>query len=538
MTYIGVLLAITFAFSVAGLFVFVWTLSAKSSAEQRHDAEIIFQDVGKVEEPAGTTSQEAALQAQMTHSGPRASPMSAAELAALDRSSRGPFLIFIYGAMGWLVIGSIAGLIASLKLHFPDWLVEQPELTFGRVRTVHLNAVAYGWSAMSALALALWLFPRLLRTPLVGARFAIAGAAFWHAGLLLGITAIILGWNGGMEWLEIPKPFTPLLVLGGALVGIPLVMTLLTRKVDHLYVSVWYLSAAVIWFPILYLVANLPGVHFGVQAGLVNWWYGHNVLGYFVTPVAVGTAYYLIPKVLGKPIASYNLSLVGFWALALFYGQAGVHHLVGGPLPTWVVTVGVVASMMMAVPVIAFAINHGLTMKGNWRALKNSPTLRFAVVGGVGYIGSSIEGCFEALRSVSTVMHFTHATVAHAHFGLYTFFSFIMFAGIYFALPRVLEREWPYPKLIAWHFWLAFIGMLIYVIGLTIGGVLQGIAMTDEKRPFIESMLLTIPYLQARSIAGSMMVLSHLIFVTHAVLLAVNRGPQRTGPALFHQAAV
>ena len=226
-----------------------------------------------------------------------------------------------------------------------------------------------------------------------------------------------------MEWLEIPKPFAPLLVLGGALVGIPLVMTLVRRQVDHLYVSVWYLSAAVIWFPILYLIANLPGVHFGVQAALVNWWYGHNVLGYFVTPVAVGTAYYLIPKVLGTPIASYNLSLVGFWALALFYGQAGVHRLVGGPLPTSVMTVGVVASIMMAVPVITFAVNHGLTMKNHWRALKHSPTLRFAVVGAVGYVGSSIEGCFEALRSVSTVMHFAITTVAHAHFGLYSFLA-------------------------------------------------------------------------------------------------------------------
>jgi cytochrome c oxidase cbb3-type subunit 1 len=355
-------------------------------------------------------------------------------------------------------------------------------------------------------------------------------------GLFLGATAVLLGWNGGMEWLEIPKVFTPGIALGGALVGVPLVLTLFQRKVDHLYVSVWYLSAAVIWFPILYITANLPGVHFGVQAALVNWWYGHNVLGYFVTPVAVGTAYYVIPKVLGRPIASYNLSLVGFWALALFYGQAGVHHLVGGPVPTWVVSVGIVASIMMAVPVIAFAVNQALTMKGNWRALRYSPTLRFAVVGAAGYIGSSIEGCFEALRSVSTVMHFTHATVAHAHFGLYTFFSFVMFAGIYFALPRVLEREWPYPKLISWHFWLAFTGMLIYVIGLSVGGWLQGTAMLDAKRPFMDSVLLTIPYLQARSVGGAMMALSHFVFVAHAVMLAFERGPQRSGPALFREA--
>ena len=133
-------------------------------------------------------------------------------------------------------------------------------------------------------------------------------------------------------------------------------------------------------------------------------------------------------------------------------------------------------------------------------------------------------------------MHFTHATVAHAHFGLYTFFSFVMFAGVYFALPRVLEREWPYPKLISWHFWLAFIGMLIYVIGLTVGGVLQGNAMLDAKRPFMDSVLLTIPYLQARSLGGAMMLLSHFIFVAHATMLAFAKGPQRSGPALFRAA--
>ena len=538
MNYIGILLAITFVFSTAGLFAFVWSLSSKTPAAQRQNAEVIFQGVGLVEEPAGTTTQERALQVEMTgaEAQDRAAAMSAEELAALDRSSRTPFLTFLFGAMAWLLIGSVVGLIASLKMHFPDWLVEQPELTFGRMRTLHLNAVAYGWAAMSGLAMALWLFPRLLRTPLVGARFAVAGAAFWHMGLILGATAIAFGWNGGMEWLEVPKVFTPLIALGGALVGVPLVLTLFQRKVEHLYVSVWYLSAAVVWFPILYITANLPGVHFGVQAALVNWWYGHNVLGYFVTPVAVGTAYYLIPKVLGRPIASYNLSLVGFWALALYYGQAGVHHLVGGPLPTWVVSVGIVASIMMAVPVIAFAVNQTLTMKSNWRALKFSPTLRFAVVGAAGYIGSSIEGCFEALRSVSTVMHFTHATVAHAHFGLYTFFSFVMFAGVYFALPRVLEREWPYPKLISWHFWLAFIGMLIYVIGLTVGGVQQGYAMLDAKRPFMDSVLMTIPYLQARSVGGAMMLLSHFIFVAHATMLAFARGPQRSGPAFFREA--
>jgi cytochrome c oxidase cbb3-type subunit 1 len=534
--YIGVLLAITFLFSTAGLFAFVWSLSSKSPAHQRHDAEVIFGEEGSghVEEPASTEREQQALQGLLPRPAKhRDTAMSAAELAALDQSSRTPFLTFLYGGLLWLLIGSFAGLVASLKLHFPDWLVAQPELTFGRIRTLHLTAVVYGWGSMTGVAMALWLFPRLLRTPLVGARFAVAGSGFWHAGVLLGAAAIVLGWNGGMEFLEIPKVFAPLIVLGGALVGIPLVLTLLQRRVHHLYVSVWYLSAAVLWFPILYLVANLPKVHFGVQAAVVNWWFGHNVLGYWVTPVAIGTAYYIIPKVLGKPIASYNLSLVGFWALALFYGQAGVHHLVGGPIPTWLVTVGVVASIMMLVPVIAFGVNQWLTMRSSWRALRYSPSLRFVIVGAVGYVLSSVEGTMEALRSVSTVAHFTHFTVGHAHLGLYTFFSFVMFGGVYFALPRVVQREWPYPKLIGWHFWLAFIGMAIYIIALSVGGWLQGLALLDAKRPFMESVALTLPYLQLRSVGGSLMLASHLVFVTHAILLVFEKGPQRVGAAVF-----
>jgi cytochrome c oxidase cbb3-type subunit 1 len=539
MTYIGVLLAITFLFSVGGLYALVRSLSAKDPESQRRNAAVIFHDrVGHVEDAAASASEQRALQ-QVVSAEPSAgeSPMTAEERTALDQSSRAPVLAFLYGGLLWLLVASAAGLIASLKLHMPDWLTNSPELTFGRIRTVHLNAVVYGWASMTAIATALWVFPRLLRTPLVGGRFAVAGAVFWHAGMLLGAAAILLGWNGGMEYLEIPKAITPLIEIGGALVGIPLVLTLLNRKVEHLYVSVWYLTAAVLWFPTLYIIANLPAVHFGAQSAIVNWWFGHSVLGYWVTPTAVGTLYYLIPKVLGRPIASYNLSVVGFWSLALFYGQAGVHHLVGGPVPTWLTTFGIGASLMMMVPVIAFGVNLWLTMKGNWGALRHSPTLRFATVGAIGYVGSSCEGSFEALRSVNQVAHFTHFTVAHAHFGLYFFFSFVMFAAVYFALPRIVEREWPYPKLISWHFWLCLIGISIYVIGLSIGGWLQGELMLDVHHPFIDSVAVTIPYLKARSVGGALMVLGHLVFLFHCAVMLWAKQSVRTGAALFQKAA-
>jgi len=189
---------------------------------------------------------------------------------------------------------------------------------------------------------------------------------------------------------------------------------------------------------------------------------------------------------------------------------------------------------MMIVPVISFSINQHLTMRGYFSKLIYSPTLRFLVLGGMMYTLSSLEGTFEALRSVSTVAHFTHFTVAHAHLGLYGFFTMVMFGAIYFVMPRVMSWEWPYPILIAVHFWLVIIGFAIYFIGLSIGGWLQGMAMLDASKPFIDSVNVTIPFLKSRTVGGSLMTLGHLVFAGHFIAMALRYGPARTGAALLH----
>jgi cytochrome c oxidase cbb3-type subunit 1 len=328
-----------------------------------------------------------------------------------------------------------------------------------------------------------------------------------------------------------------LIVAGGALMGLPLVYTLQARKVDHLYVSVWYMGAALFWFPILFLIANLPAMHFGVEQATMNWWFGHNVLGLFYTPMALASVYYFLPKIIGRPVQSYNLSLLGFWTLAFFYGQVGGHHLIGGPVPGWLITLSIVQSMMMIMPVISFSVNQHLTMKGYFSKLIYSPTLRFIVLGGMMYTLSSIQGSVEAIRAVNTVAHFTHFTVAHAHLGLYGFFTMVMFGAIYFVMPRVMSWEWPYPGLIAAHFWLVVAGFSIYFIGLSIGGWLQGLAMLDAARPFMDSVTLTIPYLQSRSVGGAIMTLGHLVFAGHFAAMVLRYGPARTGAALLHTPA-
>ncbi len=539
------ILLFSFVLSVTGLFVFIWSLRKKLFDENPEAAKVIFSDgeIGMVEEPAATAAQRSGLQ-RMVDAAPRPvrAPVDAAVLAQqlkdrveADRSTAFVAFVFLSCAIVWLVLASSAGLISSIKLHEPDFLTQYAWLTFGRIRTIHLNIVAYGWAPMATFGVAIWVLPRLLKTGLVGGRFAILGAMLWNAGLIAGLGCIAVGLNDGMEWLEIPWQVSILLVMGGALVGLPLVFTLANRRVKHLYVSIWYMGAALFWFPTLYLIAKVPGVHFGVEQATMNWWFGHNVLGLFYTPMALASVYYFLPKIIGRPIQSYNLSLLGFWALAFFYGQVGGHHLVGGPVPGWLITLSIVQSMMMIVPVLAFSVNQHLTMRGHFKTLIYSPTLRFIVLGGMMYTLSSLEGSFEALRSVSTVAHFTHFTVAHAHLGLYGFVSMVMFGAVYFIMPRVMAWEWPYPKLIALHFWLVVGGFAIYFIGLSIGGWLQGLAMLDASKPFMDSVHVTIPYLKARSIGGAIMTLGHLVFAFHFIAMAFRHGPQRIGAALFHK---
>ena len=529
-----------FLLSIIGLFVFIWSLRKGLLVENPRAASVIFApgEIGKVDDPALTDAKRGQMQVAAIESEAdmhAADPDELLHRVESDSSTAFPVFMFIAFACFWLVLGSVAGLVSSLKLHMPDWLVSEAWMSFGRMRTVHLNAVLYGWITNCALGMILWLLPRLLRTPLVGAIWAMLGGALINTGIAGGIGAIAIGWTTGMEYLEIPWQIGIFMVAGLVCVILPVMFTLVNRKVESLYVSAWYMIAGLLWITLLYIVAKLPGVHTGVEQATTNWWYGHNVLGLWFTPVSVGAIYYFLPKIIGRPVRSYNLSILGFWTLAFFYGQVGGHHLIGGPVPGWLVTLSIVQSMMMIIPVIAFTINMALTMRGRMHLARYSPTLRFMMFGGLMYMASSLQGSFEALRAFNQISHFTHFTVAHAHLGAYAFVTMVLFGAVYFMMPRVLNWEWPYPRLITLHFWLAAVGITIYFVGLSIGGWLQGLAMLDAQRPFIESVTLTMPYLEWRSVGGTLMVLSHLIFVGHFLAMALRFGPSRASAALFWQ---
>lgn len=525
------LLLAAFILSIAGLFAFIWSLRKGLFDADVSGARTIFHkgEIGQPEEPSAGDAQRQALSlAAADHLAENhGQQTSAVEMAAreqADRSSSLPAFLLIVCAVVWLVVASFAGLISSLKLHWPEFLGDVSWLSFGRLRTIHLNGVAYGWAPMGLLGLTIWMLPRLLQTPLLGGRLVMVGALVWNAALVAGMGALAIGLNAGLEWLEIPWQIGVLFAFGGMMIGMPLALMLSQRKVKHLYVSVWYIGAALFWFPILYLVAKVPGVHFGVEQATMNWWFGHNVLGLFYTPMSIAAIYYFLPKVIGRPVRSYNLSLLGFWTLAFFYGQVGAHHLIGGPIPEWLITLSIVQSMMMVIPVLAFSANQHLTLKGHFSALRHSPVLRFIVFGAMMYTVASLQGSAEALRSLNSITHFTHFTVAHAHLGMYGFVTMVIFGGVYFALPRILNTAWPRPALISWHFWLVVAGFAVYMITLSIGGVLQGLALLDPARGFMESVAVTMPWLQGRSIGGAMMTLGHLVFALHVLLMIVKSG--------------
>ncbi|MCC5839555.1 MAG: cbb3-type cytochrome c oxidase subunit I [Opitutales bacterium] len=458
-------------------------------------------------------------------------------LSEVDTSMKVPGVFFMISALFWLMAGTVFALIAAIKFHNVDFLGDSEAFTFGRVRSAHLNAMIYGWGTNVIFAVAPWIMGRLCRTRIRFTNILVIGGVFWNIGVTIGIFGILAGDKIGVEWLEMPAYATPLLAIAFACTGVWVVLLFRWRESGHVYVSQWYFLAAFFWLPWLYTIAQIMLVFEparGVVQSLTNWWFAHNVLGLWLTPIALGAAYYLIPKVLGRPIYSYYLSVIGFWSLALFYNWAGVHHLIGGPIPAWLISAGTVASVMMVIPVIVVAINHHMTVVGLHKEGWASPTIRFVVFGAINYTAVSLLGSAMALRSVNEVTHFTHFTVGHAHHGVYSFFTMIMFGAVYYMMPRLLNREWPSAMLISLHWWATAVGVTLMVVVLSLGGWIQGLrlnAISDDGTvvyQFMEVMEYLNPYMVMRSLTGVLITIGHVAFFINFFWMLCQRPDPRT----------
>lgn len=419
---------------------------------------------------------------------------------------------FLCSSLVWLVMGMAAGLLGALEFSFPDLTKGIAQLSFTRLRPAHINMVAFGWLSMANIGSALYIIPALCKTKLYSEKLANFVGYVWNAVIALGAISLLNGYTEGREYAELREPFDILVVVGLVLLSYNLFRTVLNRNVKKLYVSVWYIMGAFFWMPIIYVVGNRTFVAMdGLNDGILNWFYGHNILGMWFTVLGVGIAYYMLPKMTGKAVWSHSLSMLGFWTIAFFYAPTGTHHLLQSPVPEWLKALAVIFSAALVIPVITVLTNFYMTMKGNWWMLTTNMPLRFVLTGAFFYFLTCIQGPFQATRGINWYIHFTQWVVGHAHAALLGTFTFFVISSVYYGLQRLTGRRIYSVKLVKWHYWLLFIGFSIFYLALTIAGLQQSVGWVLGY-PYAQWSLILPPMWLCRSIGGVMMFLSSCLF--------------------------
>ena len=417
---------------------------------------------------------------------------------------------FTITATVWLLIATAIGLLLSFKYSYPD-LLTSPLLSFGRLRAIHTSGTFYGWASIVLVGCAMYVAARSSGTSI--RRPGLAWAALWAFNLaaLVGIVALDVGLsNGSQEYREWIWPAALLFLFAVVASGWVVVETVAHRVGHDIYISNWYTIGGFVFTAILGVVAILPFYQYGLGQVAVQAFYMHNAVGMWFTFLALGVTYYALPKLLNRPIYSYALGVLGFWTNLVFYPVIGAHHYEFSPLPWWFQTLAIVFSVGMLVPVWAGSGNFALTLRGRWSSVRRSYALPFLVVGIAYYFLGSTQGTVEAFRSLQAIWHLTNYTVGHSHATMYGFVTFIAWGAVYALLPRATDKE-PPRLWVGIHFWLALIGVTVYVAVLSIAGTEQGLTWANGD-PFIASVEAAAPYWLARAVSGTMMFLAHVVF--------------------------
>jgi cytochrome c oxidase cbb3-type subunit I len=386
----------------------------------------------------------------------------------------------------WLTVATSVGLLAATKLIAPDFLGPVRWLSFGRIRPIHVNLVLFGFATPGLLSAAFYAVPKVLGTGLWSERLGVFTVGLWNVTLAGAVATLASGMTQAREYAELIWPLDILVVICFTLLSVNMVMTVKNRKEPVLYVSVWYVCAAVILTSVTYCLGNVvwhpdTGALQGIPDAIILWFYGHNIFGLLLTPLSIGVAYYVIPKACRSPLYSHSLSLVGFWSLIVVYTHIGTHHLLQVPVPTWLKVIAVVDSIGMVIPVMVFLINIWYTARGKLGEIHADVGAKFIFTGTIMYFFVSIQGSMMALPMVQRVTHFNNWVVGHAHIGVLAFSGMVALGGLYYVLPRLTGRPL-YSKFLAdFQYWLILIGATGFAIVLTIVGLIQGNAWLNGE---------------------------------------------------------
>jgi len=431
----------------------------------------------------------------------------------------------------WGIVGMLVGVIIAAELVWPDLNMQLEWLHFGRLRPLHTNAVIFAFGGSALFATSYYVVQRTCQTRLFSDGLAAFTFWGWTAIILAAAITLPLGITTSKEYAELEWPIDIMIAVVWVSYAIVFFGTIMKRRVKHIYVANWFYGAFILTVAVLHIVnsAALPvsltksySVYPGAIDAMVQWWYGHNAVGFFLTAGFLGMMYYFVPKQAGRPVYSYRLSVVHFWALISTYMWAGPHHLHYTALPDWAQSLGMVFSLILLAPSWGGMINGIMTLSGAWHKLRTDPILKFMIVSLSFYGMSTFEGPMMAIKTVNALSHYTDWTIGHVHSGALGWVAMVSIGAVYFLIPKLFGREQMYSvKLIDWHFWMSTIGVVLYIVAMWISGVMQGLmwrAVNEDGTltySFVESLEAMYPFYFVRLVGGA-------LFLTGMLVMAYN----------------
>ncbi|MDH5601989.1 MAG: cytochrome-c oxidase, cbb3-type subunit I [Gammaproteobacteria bacterium] len=431
----------------------------------------------------------------------------------------------------WGIVGMAVGVLIAAQLVWPELNFDTPWLTYSRLRPLHTNAVIFAFGGSALFATSYYVVQRTCQVRLFADKLAAFTFWGWTLIILLAAITLPLGISSGKEYAELEWPIDLLIAVVWVSYAVVFFGTIMKRKVQHIYVANWFFGAFIITVAVLHIVNSMAlpvsltksySLYPGSIDAMVQWWYGHNAVGFFLTAGFLGIMYYFIPKQAERPIYSYRLSVVHFWALISTYMWAGPHHLHYTALPDWAQSLGMVFSLVLLAPSWGGMINGMMTLSGAWHKLRTDPILKFLIVSLSFYGMSTFEGPMMSIKTVNALSHYTDWTIGHVHSGALGWVALVTIGAIYFLIPKVFNREGMYStKLIDTHFWISTIGIVLYIASMWIAGVMQGLmwrAVNSDGTltySFVESLEKTYPYYTVRFLGG-------LLFLIGMFIMAYN----------------
>ncbi|MEZ4237249.1 MAG: cytochrome-c oxidase, cbb3-type subunit I [Myxococcota bacterium] len=444
---------------------------------------------------------------------------------------------FVIAMVVWAVVGMTVGVYIAAELAFWQLNLGIPQLTFGRLRPLHTNAVIFAFACNVVFGGMYYSIQRLLQVRMWSdglSKFHFWG---WQSIIVAAAITLPMGMTQSKEYAELIWPIDLAIAVVFLSFAFNVMMTIANRKVQHLYVAIWFYMSFLITIPVLHVVNNLAilatltrsyPVYSGMTDALVQWWYGHNAVGFVLTTPFLGLMYYFLPRAANRPVFSYRLSIVHFWALVFLYIWAGPHHLLYSALPDWAQTLGMVFSIMLIAPSWGGMLNGLLTLRGAWNRLRTDPILKFMVVAVSFYGMSTFEGPMMSIRAVSALSHYTNWVIGHVHSGALGWVGMISFAILYWMVPRLWNRELYSERLATYHFWIATIGIVLYTVAMWGAGIQEGLnwRALDENGQlaysFVDTTLQMKPYFYVR-LLGGLMYLSGVLLMAYNLIATVQR---------------